>query len=599
MATVIGNSINEYLLGWILPHQDRYINWKTVVLVGLLAFVSLSLGSLVYYGQIKDHSEKLLTQSAEQTLANISTIVPYLVEYYELDMLRQLEESHENAADVNYLCVMDDTGQPILNHHSHDSVLERQGKQGNREFQSALQFSSGKVGVIKLGVDPGMFQEDLKFSKKTLILVVLLGTLLVTLTSLVILRLRLSSLVQASELEFEREAKILAESTARMKSEFLANMSHEIRTPMNGIVGIVDLLRRTDLDETQREFMIDLDVSTRNLVQLLTQVLDASKIDAGKLELDQTNFQLSQMMENLESIFRSKARQKKLSLVTSLDSNLPVSVMGDVLRLQQVLNNLVGNALKFTEKGKVEVHVKHISTNQTFTTVEFKVTDTGPGIPEKALPTIFDPFTQAEGSSARRFQGAGLGLSICKQIVEMMGGNISVGNKASGGSWFKFQVKLKSVREENCFVPPVMRHLDGPSTTEKTFSQQNLEVMVVEDNPINRKILSLSLQALGMNPVLANNGLEAVEKSAAKKFNLIFMDCQMPVMDGYEATTLIRERDNGIHHTPIIATTANNMEGDREKCTRVGMDGFLAKPYHREDLVEILDQWVGVDSPAV
>jgi signal transduction histidine kinase/CheY-like chemotaxis protein len=567
--------------GFGFLNQRRYL---------FLAILSIVLGSCglarVYYGMEVRSRDQLITRTGEQTLGNIENLVADQVDLYELDLLAQLSHSHENAPGIRYLAVTDRQGLPL---HDYRPVAQLDSLRRHEpvvRFERTIHTAAAREMTLVLGLDPRVFCQGLDNTLAWIVSIAVMSTLLGTGLLLITRRSHLNGLNHRFELEQERKAKDVAEAMGREKSAFLANVSHEIRTPMNGIVGTVELLGQTGLDEAQRSLLMDLETSSSNLVTLLDKVLDAARIDSGRFHIEEAGFELARMAATVTSIFGAKARQKNLSLTVEIDPDLPRMVRGDAVRLQQVMNNLVGNALKFTRQGWIRVDITQCGVVEDEILAEFRVRDTGVGVPEQALASIFEPFTQADGTSAKRFGGTGLGLSICRRIVELMGGSIHGRNREGGGAEFAFHVPLKRTKEERPDQPvAVSPAADGAGPEEA-------HLLLVEDNPINQRVLVRMLQNLGYQPVVAADGREGVEMFAVGSFDLVLMDCQMPVMDGYEATAEIRRLEGGASHTPIIATTANAMPGDREKCMMAGMDDFLAKPVRRDNLVAVLEQWL-------
>lgn len=396
-----------------------------------------------------------------------------------------------------------------------------------------------------------------------------------------------------------------AMQSSYVKSQFLANMSHEIRTPINAIVGFLTLIETEAYKSSDelKQFANTAKTSAEALLDIINDILDLSKIESGKMELEEVEFDLNEIINESVSILSAKAYEKGLEISKEISEHTPVYLVGDSTRVRQVLVNLISNAVKFTGKGKVKISVKPKEVESDVANLLFVVADTGIGIPENKMKELFQPFSQVDGSHTRKYGGTGLGLVICRQFVNMMGGEIDVESVPGKGSKFYFNIKLKVQSKERQLASDDLKMTYSLQAANNNAASDDIKIirggyniLLTEDNLINQKVALRILTEAGFNAEAVNNGIEAIKALNEKDYSLILMDVQMPEMDGFTATKEIRKLEAGEKHIPIIAITAHALSGDRDKCLQAGMDDYVSKPIIADKMIKVIDKWLDINS---
>jgi CheY-like chemotaxis protein/nitrogen-specific signal transduction histidine kinase len=387
---------------------------------------------------------------------------------------------------------------------------------------------------------------------------------------------------RAQKNAFEKEKEVIeARAETKAKGEFFAKMSHEIRTPMNGVLGIVELLKMSELDEKQKDLVNTIQHSGKSLLTIINDLLDLSKFESGKLDLESIPVNTAELINETINVMGSRLRDGPVTLKTHDAIATIPDVLGDPTRICQILMNLTSNALKFTQQGSVTLNQQIEEQHEDQLSIRFEVTDTGIGISEEQQQKLFTPFVQADSSTTRQFGGTGLGLSICKELVELMGGEIGIESSPGKGTtfWFVIPFRLAGINKPSATGPASARQpaTNGDQDTEKDITFAGLQALVADDNPVNQSVISGMLTKLGVSCHCCNNGAEALQLLREQPYDIVFLDCEMPVMDGYTASERIKEADD-LRGIPVIAVTAHSSDHFREKCEGHNMDDLITKP---------------------
>lgn len=568
LCITVFNLIFDIITVYTVNHLDDVLPWVNRA-CHILFLASIITELFVCYL----YSTTLIFDDDTAKRKNRFMFVPLVISYLGLVLLPL---TYEKAPQTNYswgpavfmvygsmvfftICI-------IINIVSHYKEIDRKKRQ-----IVMLAFGVQTVVVIWQGLQP---------------------TILITSAAFTIINLAFFLTVESPDvllMEKLREEKERADEANEAKSQFLSNMSHEIRTPMNAIVGLTEVLLRTERPDEDMRYLENIKRSGDALLSLINDLLDFSKIESGKFTITEEDYEPLDMLEDLKVMFQNRIGSKPISMKYDIDPDLPLVLFGDAIRIRQVIINLVNNAIKFTDSGFVKLSMQVQSRSQDGVGIRFSVTDSGQGIKKEDLEKLFDAFTQVDIKKNRGKEGTGLGLAICKQLVELMGGALQVQSEYGKGSNFYFTLWQKSLSKET-----VGSMEDGHTsrkryTTDLTFTAPEAKVLLVDDNELNREVAAALLAPLNMHIDMAENGLEALQMVQQKEYNLIFMDHYMPIMDGIEATAKIRELSGDYYGSvPILALTADAIAGEREKFISAGMDDVVSKPVRLKEICEKL-----------
>ncbi len=520
----------------------------------------------VYYG-LKNYDKAIFHINKSVELAKEQRLVSYLRDNYEI--LSQIYDSKNDLKkSLEYNKLYTQCKDSILNENSAINIAR---------LQTEFEFERQNQEIELLRKNTEIQNEKIKAQDTQRNFLVLIIIAVLVLLVIIYYRYREKHKAQEQILKAKEEAELARE----MQEQFLANTSHEIRTPMNGIIGMTSQLLDSKLSNEQLEYALAIKESSNNLMVIINDLLDLSKIKAGKMAFEKIPFSISDLCKNLIFSLQYRSSEKNIKLISSIDEKIPAALLGDPVRLNQVLLNLTGNAIKFTEEGEVKINVKLLKDDGKKVRLLFSVQDTGIGIPNNKLDTIFESFTQVNATTTRKYGGTGLGLTIAKQIIEQQGGTISVSSKVNEGSTFVFVLDFTKTKKK-------AKEIKEPTFSDPFNQNVNLSkvnILVVDDNRVNQRVAALTLKKWNANVIVADDAKSAIELLNTSNIHLILMDIAMPEMDGLEATKYIREKlASPICNTPIMAMTASALIGEEEKCITSGMNDYISKPFNPNDL---------------
>jgi signal transduction histidine kinase/DNA-binding NarL/FixJ family response regulator len=508
---------------------------------------------------------------------------------------------YDRDSDIMAIVVTDMTGKVLATHGKPPESTAQLFSGNPRSLRVApghyvswaeAAIEGGPVGRVAVVVSTARLKAGDELKRKILFSAGV-GGVVAFLFALLFVSLYIGPIIRVTENAFSKLEKTTAKAleAARLKSEFLANMSHEIRTPMNGVLGMIELLSRTGLDEKQKRYLGTLQTSAGGLMSVLNDILDFSKIEAGKMELREENCRVRALVDEVTELFAARAELRGVRIEASVEADVPSQVEADTERVRQVLSNLVGNAVKFTESGTISVRALVEDTKAQMLQLRFEVKDTGIGIEPALQGKLFEAFSQVDGSLTRKHGGTGLGLAICKQLVALMKGRIGVSSELGKGSTFWFVLPLRRLESTGSLVLPSANESKPFAPPPSSKSSGTRKILVAEDNPINQEVIREVLSELGYEAFIVENGREALGALEQEAYPLVLMDCQMPELDGYGAAREVRRRETGQRRIPLIAVTAHAFEGERQKALSAGMDDYVTKPISAGVLSEVIEKW--------